>query len=1095
VASLRRTASLLVLLTFPGAGIARAAEPPRLLQHPTASKTTVVFEFAGDLWSVPRSGGAAARLTSGPATESAPWFSPDGQWVAFTGEYEGNGDVYVIPAAGGVPRRLTWHPGLDVVAGWTPDGRVLFSSGRSSAVPYPRLFTIGLDGGLPAPIELPGADAGSFSPDGRRLAYVPYQQWQAAWKRYRGGQTTPIWVADLSDGAVTKVPRENSNDGWPMFVGSRVYFVSDREGASTLYAYDTASGQVTRALAPGTLDIKSATAGPGGIAYARPGEIRVFDPATGADAAVPVTIAADLIDVRPRWVKAADAISSHAISPGGVRAAFEARGDIFTVPADKGDVRNLTRTPGVMERDPSWSPDGQRVAYFSDASGEYALHIAPQSGLGTVKVIPLGEPPSFFYAPRWSPDSKLVAFHDKRLTLWYVNADGGAPVKIDQDHYETPERSLDPQWSPDSRWLVYTRQLPSYLHAAFAYELAAKKVVQLTDGLSDVRYPVFDRGGKLLFFTATTNLGLGASWLDMSSYEKPIQRAVYVAVLEKAGPSPLAPESDEEKPEEQAKDKKDDKKDDKDAPEKAEPPPPVTIDADRISQRILALPIPARNYTGLQAGKAGELFLLEGPQVFAVEADPATFTLHRFDLTKRKTDKLVDGIASFLVASRGEKLLYKKGDGWFISGSSEVKAGEGALKLDDVQLLVDPVAEWRQMFREAWRIQRDFMYDAGHHGLDLSRAAARYAPFLDGLASRRDLTALFEEMLGETTLGHTFVFGGDTPKPPAVKGGLLGADLTVENGRYRVTRVYDGESWNPKLRAPLTQPGVNVVAGEYVLAVDGRDLAPPDSIYRALANTAGRQVVLRVGPSPTGAGARDVTVVPIESETPLRNRAWVEDNRRTVDRLSGGRLAYVYLPNTADQGYTYFNRYLFSQVGREGVVVDERFNGGGSLADYIVDYLGRAPRSRMMTREGADQGSPGAAIFGPKVMIINEMAGSGGDALPWYFRKAGLGKLVGRRTWGGLVGIYDYPPLIDGGQVTAPRVAIYDLNGQWTVENAGIAPDVEVDLEPKAWRQGRDSQLEAAVAIAMEELKKSPRPAYPRPSMPDYHKGTPLGRQ
>jgi len=1085
-----RVRVLLGFLILAGATIAKAAEPPRLLQHPTASRTTVVFEFAGDLWSVPRAGGAAVRLTSGPATEGRPWFSPDGAWVAFTGEYEGNEDVYVVPAAGGVPKRLTWHPGLDVAVGWTPDGRVLLRSGRASAVPYPRLFTVGLDGSLPVPIDLPGAVEGSLSADGKRLAYVPYPQWQAAWKRYRGGQTTPVWIADLRDGSITKVPRENSNDRWPMVVGTRVYFVSDRDGASTLFMYDETSRQVTRAVAPGRFDIKSATSGPGGIAYARPGEIRVFDPASGSDAAVPVTIAADLIDVRPRWTPVKDSIVNASVSPGGVRAVFEARGDIYTVPVDKGDIRNLTRTPGVMERDPAWSPDGQRVAYFSDASGEYALHISPQGGYGPTTIIPLGQPPSFFYSPRWSPDSKRIAFHDKRLTLWYVDAAGGTPVKVDQDYYETPERSLDPQWSPDSKWIVYTKQLPSYFHAAFAYELATRRSVQLTDGLSDVRYPVFDRGGELIFFTATTNLGLGASWLDMSAFEKPILRSVYVAVLKARGGSPLAPESDEEPAEPVDKESADKK----DAAE-AKAPPVVVIDADRISQRILALPIPAKNYTGLQAGKAGELLLIEGPQVFAIEADPPTFTLHRFDLKKRKTDQLVDGVSSFVVAARGEKLLYQKAGGWFVSGAAEVKPGDGALKLDEMQALVDPIAEWRQMYRETWRIQRDFMYDAGHHGLDLEKAAARYAPFLDGLASRHDLTELFEEMLGETTLGHTFVGGGDIPKPPAVKGGLLGADLTIESGKYRFARVFDGESWNPKLRAPLTQPGVNVVPGEYLLAVNGAPLTSADNVYRALANTAGRQVLLRVGPDPAGTGARDVTVVPIESESALRNRAWVEDNRRTVDRLSGGRLAYVYLPNTADLGYTYFNRYLFSQVGREGVVIDERFNGGGSLADYIVDYLGRVPRSRMMTREGADQTSPGGAIYGPKVLIANEMAGSGGDALPWYFRKAGLGKIVGKRTWGGLVGIYDYPPLIDGGGVTAPRLALYDLNGEWTVENAGIPPDVDVDLEPKAWREGRDSQLETAVNLAMEALKASPPPTFKRPPFPDYHKGTDLGRQ
>lgn len=1088
-------------------------DPPILPRNPTLSDSTVVFELGGDLWSVPRQGGDARRLTASQAAETGPRFSPDGTWIAFTASYDGDPDVFVMDARGGTPRRLTWGAGLDEAVGWSADGtRVLFRSQRKSPNDYLRLFTVGFDEGLPVPVELPAAAEGSFSPDGKRLAYVPHPRWQQAWKRYRGGQTTPIWVANLADGSIEKIPRGNSNDSAPMWVGNRIFFLSDREGPVTLFAFDLASRAVTRALPATGLDVKSASSGPGGIVYERFGEIRIYDPATGADRPVPIAVSADLLEVRPRWVKLGDKIVAAAISPGGARAAFEAHGEIFTVPAEKGDARNLSRSAATAERDPAWSPDGQKVAYFSDASGEYALTIAPQDGLGPARVIPLGEPPSFFYKPVWSPDGKRIAYHDKRLNLWMVSADGGKPVRIDQDWYETPERSLDPAWSPDSRWIAYTKQLPSFLHAVFAYDVEAGRVVQLTDGMSDARYPVFDAGGKYLFFAASTDVGLAASWLDLSSINRPVTRSVYVAVLAKGVASPLAPESDEEKPPE-AKDegkkdgakkedaskeepkKDDDKKADKKKDAKAEAPR-TTIDLEGFSQRILALPLPAKNWVGLAAGKEGILFVAEGPAVYPLGEEPPPLTIQRFDLAKRKADKFLEGVASFAVAGKGEKVLYRQGKGWFIAGAAEPpKPGDGALKLDGMDLLVDPRAEWRQMFHEAWRIQRDFLYDPAHHGLDLAKAENRYAPFVEGLASRNDLNYLFEEMLGELTLGHVFVGGGDQPEPPGIPGGMLGADYALENGRYRIARVYDGENWNPKLRAPLTAPGVDVKAGEYLLAVDGKDLVPPRSIDEALANKAEKQVVLKVGADPSGKDSRQVTVVPVASEAGLRHLAWIEDNRRTVDRLSGGRIAYVHLPDTAAGGYVSFNRYFFAQVGKDAAVLDERFNHGGALADYVIDHLNRPVMSLLATREGRDQRSPGAAIFGPKVMIVNEMAGSGGDAMPWYFRKAGIGKLVGKRTWGGLVGIYDYPPLLDGGVVTAPRVALYGLDGEWEVENVGIAPDVEVDLDPKAWREGRDSQLEAAVKVAMEELERNPPPTYRRPAYPDYHRNGELGRR
>lgn len=1092
---------------LPSARDARAADsppPPLLLRTPTVSRTHVVFSFAGDLWSVERAGGEARRLTSGQGRATDPSFSPDGALVAFTGEYDGNPDVYVVPATGGVPQRLTWHPADDRVAGWTPDGKaVLFRSMRSSFHYFTRLFTVSLEGGLPAELPLPRAVQGAFSPDGRRLAYVPVNQWQAAWKRYRGGQTTPVWIADVADSSVEAIPRPNSNDSSPVWLGDRVYFLSDRNGPVSLFAFDPATRQVAQIVENQGLDLKSLSAGPDVLAYEQFGSIFLFDPRAGRSTQVPIRLSGDLPEVRPRFVKVDKKLGSPALSPSGKRAAFTARGEVLTVPAEKGDIRNLTRSPAVADRDPSWSPDGLKLAWLSDESGEYALHIRDQGGLGEVKKIPLGDPPSFFYSPRWSPDGKKIALADTRLNLWYVDVEKAGPlVKADTDPWEVP----DAVWSPDSRWLAYTKLLPNQFASVFVYSIAAGKATQVTDGMSDARSPAWDRSGKYLFFAVSTDLGPVASPGSMARINRPVSRSVYAIVLKKDLPSPIAPESDEEKPEEKPKkdeaakpggkpaadDKEGKGRSDKAGADKAKDaekkePPKVDIDFDRLNQRTLALPIPAENYLSVAAGKEGQLLLLKAPRVPS-GGDGPSFELVRFDLEKRKTETLVSGIGEFSLAENGEKYLYKQGEGWFIAGTdAPAKAGEGALKVESAQVWADPRAAWSQMYHETWRIERDFLYDPSFHGLDLKAAEAKYAPWVKGLASRSDLNFIFEEMLGELTLGHVFAGGGDEPEPAKVKDGLLGADFTVENGRYRIARVYDGEAWNPDLRAPLTQPGVNVTAGEYLLAVNGEEVRPPDSVYRPFRATASKAVVLRVGPSPDGKGAREVTVVPVEDEFNLRRLAWIEGNRRKVAELSKGRLAYVYLPDTAGDGYTSFNRYFFAQIGKEGAVLDERWNGGGLLADYVIDFLRRPLMNYGVTRQGSVFSFP-AGIYGPKVMIINESAGSGGDAMPWYFRKAALGTLVGTRTWGGLVGIGGYPPLLDGGFVTAPRIALYGLEGRWEVENVGISPDVIVELDPKAWREGHDLQLEKAVEVAIAELEKHPLPTHPRPPYPNYQR-------
>lgn len=1098
-----------------------AAAPALLLQHPTLSRDAIAFEFAGEIWTVARDGGVARRLVAGQGRNGRPLFSPDGSLIAFTGTYDENADVYVVPVTGGQPTRLTYHPGPDEAVGWTPDGKaILFHSARKTYRDLLQLFTVPVAGGFPTELPLPSGHEAAYSADGSHLAYVPYFQWQPAWKRYRGGQTTPIWIADLGDSSVTKLPREGSNDKSPMWVGDTVYFLSDRAGPVTLFAYDTRAAAV-RQVIPNEdgFDIQSASAGPGAIVYDQLGALRVYDLASGQTRRVEVSLAADLPQLRPHFEKVESKQVLHAaLSPSGKRVLFEAHGEILAVPAEKGDVRNLTRSPALADRDPSWSPDGKWIAWFSDESGEYTLHVRAPDGLGPVRKVDLGQPPSFFYSPRWSPDSKKIAYSDKRMNLWVVDLDRPTPVKIDSDLYDTPFHNLDPAWSADSRWIAYTKQLRNYLRAVFVYSLAERNSRQVTDGRSDATSPRFDRSGKYLYFLASTSVGLSQGWLDMTSMARSVTSSVWAAVLRKDLPSPVAPESDEEGTDEKdaAAKTKDGKTEEKEAEDKKtaedrktkekKPPEPVTIDFEGLDQRIVSLPIDRANYAALEAGAEGILFLVANPTVLTDE-DYAEFeeappqNVFRFELKKRKTEKLLEkldggspvygGLTTFLLSSDGTKMLFSQGKKWFVTDSEKApKEGDGALK-SSIEVYVDPRAEWRQMYHEVWRLERDFLYAPNFHGLDLKEAEHVYAPFVEGVSSREDLNQLFREMTGNLVLGHTFIGGGAKPKQQSVSVGLLGADYRLTNGRYQITRILSGENWNPKLQAPLTQPGVNVKAGEFLLAVNGQDLRGDEDVYRLFQGTAGKQTVLTVGPSADGSRSRQVTVVPVPSETGLRLRTWMEANRRRVDEMTAGRVAYVYIPDTFAGGFANFNRYFFSQVGKEGVILDERFNHGGAIADYIVDYLKRTPQMINASREGQDVVEPAEGIYGPKVMIVNQMSGSGGDALPWLFRKASLGPLVGVRTWGGLVGIGGYPPLLDGGFVTAPRWGLYGTRGEWEVENVGIAPDVEVDQDPALVRQGRDPQLERAVGVVLDLLKTNPPPRFQRPPYPDYKQRLP----
>jgi tricorn protease len=1088
---------------------------PLLLRNPSLSKTQIAFSYAGNIWIANRDGSTPRRLTSG-GHDGKPFFSPDGTVIAFTrdcdyGTFGGlhSGSIYVIPVAGGTPRQLTYHPADLTVVGWVPNGKsVLFSSRRNAfnSDSYGlggvvQLFTISAEGGPATQVPLDRAAEGSLASDGTHIAYVPHVRWEPNWKRYRGGQTTPIWIADLSDSHIeATIPRENSNDSNPMWVGDTVYFLSDRNGAVTLFAYDTKSHQVRQIVdnqeGP---DIKAASASPDAIAYEKFGSLHVLDLASGIDRALDIQPLGEMAEVQPHFekVEATKVLRSAALSPTGDRVAFGIRGEILTAATGKEDIRNLTETPGVVERDPAWSPAGRSIAYFSDESGECALHIKELSSRGDVSKINLGNPPTYYYFPLWSPDSKKLGYTDKRLNYWYVDVDKKTPVRVDADLFTEHAHRLQLAWSPDSRWIAYTKQLPSHFHAVFLYSLDQAKSYQLTDGLSDALYVAFDKNGKYLYFTASTDVALSTGWQDLSTVEHPITRSVYIVLLQKNLPSPLAPHTNEEEGKNGTK------------AANGEEVVRLGIDMENISERILALPIPGRNYYGLFAGKTGVLFLIEGTPVDLLPSDskgPVT-RVSRFDLHTQKTEPVLDSISddfvsvgghvpSFALSFDGEKLLYADGDRWFVAPTdrpreeSRAQGKESPVKWDSMEIYVDPRAEWKHMFDQVWRNERDFFYDPGLHGLTLESVKKRYAPYLENLSSRDDLYYLFGEMLGNMTVGHIFAGSADSFDSKRNTTGLLGADYSVENGRYRITHVYRGDPWDPAVHAPLIQPGEVVEAGEYLLAVNGREVRSTADIYSYFEKTAGKPTMLTVGPKADGAGARQVTVIPVEDESSLRIYSWVEGNRRKVEQLSGGRVAYIYLPDTGTDGYQSFNRAYFAQIGKDAAIIDERYNGGGLLADYFIDYLRRPLMHYIHEREGQDYTTPQEAIFGPKVMIVNEMAGSGGDDLPWMFRKASIGPLVGERTWGGLVGHYTIPrDLLDGSIVGTPNLAFYSPDGTWDIENHGVSPDIEVQDDPKAAREGHDRQLEKAVEVVLDLLKKNPPPAQPHhPPFPNYQR-------
>ncbi len=1079
---------LLVFQIFvPGMLSGINVEDTRMLAQPAISDSHIAFIYAEDLWVANIDGTNPRRLTVDRGVESNPIFSPDGKLIAFSAEYDGNTDVFIVPVEGGIPKRLTWHPGADYVRGFTPDGQsVLFISQRSIYTGrYFQLFTVPITGGFPKQLEIPNAFHAAYSPNGEFIAYTPIPDQFNQWKNYRGGTISTIWVFSTKDHSVIPIPKPDGgcNDTKPLWIGDMIYFLSDRNGEFNLFSFDKTTSEVFQLTNYNDFPVINISTNGKEIILEQSGYLHIYREGIKWPQKLTVVIATDLQELRPRFVNGNNYIRSADISPTGARAVFGYRGEIITIPAEKGDPRNITYTTSSHEKYPAWSPDGKSIAYFTDASGEYQLAIKSQDGKGEAKTFKLSGA-GFYAYPRWSPDCKRIAFVDNSRSLYIIDVTSGNIKRISSDEMYSPGvfRNIFGSWSFDSKWISYTKVLETNFKQVFLYSIDQDKSFPITDGLSDASEPIFDPTGKYLYFFASTDAGPVVNWFDQSNADMRMSRSIYLLTLQKETISPFAKESDEEEPkkdEEPAKEADKGKKGDKKEPDAEKKIESLKIDFEDIENRIVDFPIKAGNYHSLGMAKEGELLYIERPYDYR-----SSVTMRKYDIKKRKDNEVVE-MDGYILSADGKKMLFVKSNVWTISNAGEKpEAGKGALNTGDIKIKIDPVAEWAQIFNEVWRINRDYFYDPGMHGADWNAMKAKYEVFLPHLSCRSDLNRLIQWMCSELSVGHSYSGGGDwLNSPERISGGLLGADYIIANNRYRFGKIYGGLNWTPDLRSPLTEPGVNANEGDYILAVNGKDVTANQNLFSFFENTAGKIIELTIGPNPDYTASRIVKVVPIANEYALRNRDWVEGNLKKVTEATNGQVAYVYVPNTAGLGHQYFKRYFFPQANRKAIIIDERYNGGGSLADYYIDILMRPYQSHWNFRYGKDLKTPSASIQGPKVMIIDENAGSGGDMLPYMFRKFGVGTMVGKRTWGGLVGVLGFPELMDGGYVTAPNVAIWTKDG-FIVENVGVEPDIEVEQWPAEVIKGRDPQLEKAIEVALKELEKNPQEEPQRPPYP-----------
>lgn len=1061
----------------------------RLLRFPAISGDQIVFTYAGDLYTVSASGGTARKLTNHEGFEMFARFSPDGRWIAFTGQYDGNTEVYVIPSSGGVPRRLTWTATLgrddvsdrmgpnNLVIGWMHDNRtIIFRSRMKEFNDFKgQLFTVTLDGDLPRQLPLPRGGFASYSPDDSKLVYNRVFREFRTWKRYRGGMVDDLWIYDFRTKATERIAESPAGDIIPMWHGNSIYFVSDRDEAKrfNLYVYDLGTKQTRKLTNFTDFDIKFPSLGGNAIVFENGGYVYRYDIATGTAAKVTIAVVDDMVGGRGGIAPVGGNVTNYEISPDGSRALFGARGDVFTVPAKHGPTRNLTSTPGVHERNSKWSPDGKWISYVSDATGEDEIWLAPQDGSAPATQLTTGDD-TYMYQPHWSPDSRKLLYADKKLRLRMVDV---ATKRITDVATAEAFEFNDYVWSPDSRWIAYTKPEVEGMNRIYLYSLESGKAVDVTVGWYTSGNPVFSEDGKYLWFVSARDFNPTFSQTEFNISYGDMSR-IYFVTLAKSVESPFRPKSDEVSvKEEKAKESggKDEKKDGK-----KDPGVTVKVDPDGIRGRIGVLPIDPSNYGNLASVGSKLYYTRNGSK------DAATQFL-AYDLDDRKETNLGE-INGYELSADRKKMIVGKGGKYSIIDVPKAKVDLGeTLNLSGMEVRLDKKAEWTQMYNESWRQMKYFFYAPNMHGVDWDGVKAKYAPLVPHVNHRADLTYIIGEMIGELSAGHTYVGGGEYPKAKRLQTGLLGAELERDpkTKYYRIARILKGYNWENGTKSPLTEIGVDANEGEYIVAVDGKPTDAMANIYESLVNTVGRQVKLSLNPKPSAAGARVVTVVPIDDEANLYYQNWVEANIAKVDKATNGKVGYLHIPDMGVGGLNEFVRRFYPQLRKKAIIVDVRGNGGGFVSPLVLERLRRELAFIDFARNTAPFTDPQEMVWGPKVCLIDEFSASDGDIFPYRFRKAGLGKLIGKRTWGGVVGIRGTLPLLDGGFLNKPEFSRYDEDGNWIMEGVGVEPDIMVDNDPAREYAGDDQQLTKAIEVVLEELKTKEKHLTPVPPFPD----------
>ena len=1057
------------------------AEEARLLRNPDIHGEQVVFVYAGDLWTVSTQGGIARRLTSHIGIESYPRFSPDGTAIAFSAQYDGNVDVYTIPSQGGEPKRLTFHPGEDQVLEWFPDGEsILFRSTRSSFIHrFNRFHKIPADGGFPEVLPLPDGELASFDAEGSRIAYTRTTWEGKYWKDYRGGFAPEVLIYDFGKNSIENISDFEGIDYFPMWLGKKIYFLSDRNGTMNIFYYDLGAKQTRQVTGFEEYDVKTCGAGLAAIVYENGGYLYVLDPETDESRKLTVEIFDDKVHARAAMKNVERFVHSFSISPTGTRVLLEARGDVFSVPAREGDIRNLTSTPGIRESHPVWSPNGRWVAYFSDRSGEYELYCKAATGEGEEIQITSGSA-VYYSLPVWSPDSRKILFSDCALNLYYVDIEGKRLSKIAHSNDSGESNVISGSWSPDSRWIAYAIPTSrSGYRSVFLYSIDGSKCYRVTDELTDDFAPVFDPDGKYLFFITNRaiNPKIGAFEADfiLANAAK-----VAVATLQADTLYPFKPRSDEEPAGKGGAGESAIHE----TPKSSDNPKALKIDFEGLSNRVFTLNVPDGDYVNLTV-VGGKVFIESAPSFADPRGAGPSGSLHVFDMQANRFSTVISGINKAAVSANGTKVLYRSGGVYgIVDAAPEQKTGAGKLNLSGLKMTVDYKAEWRQIFNDVWRIERDFFYDPEMHGADWAEMKRRYEVLLPHVAHRDDLNYLLGDLLSELRSSHAYIRRGDMPEAPRVGVGLLGCDLEPEpnRGYYKIVKIYTGETWTPGETGPLSLPGLNVQEGDYLIAVNGSELRYPENPWSRFVDTVGKTVAISVSSEPSAEGARKIDVMPVANDSHLRYVDWVENNRKEVDEATGGRVGYIHMPDTATGGARGFAKSFYSQVHKEGLILDVRYNGGGFLPDIYMERLGRQMLNGIAVRYANSFFLPAMANFGPKVCLINGYAGSGGDLVPYFFRKLDLGPLVGTKTLGALIGFGDQPILIDNGVVSAPDMRFFDTEGEWAVENVGVLPDIEVVNRPDLVVEGRDPQLEKAIEVIMEKLEKESTALPERPN-------------